>query len=115
MGKFLFRWIVNSLALIVVAMFFKNRVFLSDYGAAIMAALLLGIVNAVLRPILIVLTLPINLLTLGLFTLIINGVMLSLVSGVVNGFQIRGGFGSTVFIALVLSIVSGLIGGLLGD
>lgn len=115
MRRFLFRWIVNSLALIVVAMFMKDRVFLSDYGAAVMAALILGVVNAIVRPVLLVLTLPINLLTLGLFTLIINGLMLSVVSNVVNGFAIRGGFSSTVLVALVLSIVSGLLGGLLGD
>lgn len=113
--RFLYRWIVNSIALIIVGLIFKERVYLADPGAALVAALVLGIVNAALRPLLLILTLPINILTLGLFTLVINGLMLWLVSSLVSGFNIRGGFWSTVLVGLVLSLVSGLIGGLLGD
>jgi putative membrane protein len=73
-----------------------------------MAALLLGILNALIRPILIILTLPINILTLGLFTFIINGVMLWFVSFIIKGFLIQG-FWAAVIGALIISIVSWLI------
>lgn len=115
MKKFFHRWIVNSLALFVVAFLLSDRVYLTDPRAALTAALVLGVVNALLRPILIVLTLPLNFFTFGLFTLVINGMMLEMVSSMVRGFSIRGGFGSTMVVALILSAVSWLIGSVLSD
>ena len=75
---------------------------------AILAAGILGVVNAVIRPVVLVLTLPINLLSLGLFTLVINAAMLRLVSLLVPGFVLEG-FGSAFFGALMVSFVSWLL------
>jgi putative membrane protein len=112
---FLFKWIVNSLGLILTAVLFKDRVYLADPGTALVAAAILGIVNSILRPILLILTFPVNLLTLGLFTLVVNGLMLRLVDNLVPGFDIRGGLWSTILVAIVLSLISSLIGGLIRD
>jgi len=70
--------------------------------------LVLGILNALFRPILIVITLPINILTLGLFTFVINALLLKMVSGVVPGFYVLG-FWSAVFGSLIISLVSWLL------
>ena len=115
MRGFLKRWITNSLTLVVVAFLLGDRVILSGPSAAFMAAALLGVVNALLRPILLFFTLPLNIFTFGLFTLVINGMMLGIVSSMVSGFTIRGGFGSTTLVALILSAVSWLIGGIFKD
>jgi putative membrane protein len=72
------------------------------------AALVLGILNAVIRPVLLILTLPINLVTLGLFTLIINGAMLKLAAALVSGFRVEG-FWAAVGGALLLSVFSFLL------
>jgi len=78
---------------------------LRGLGATLVAAAILGIVNAIIRPLLVLLTLPLNILTLGLFTFVINALMLLLTSAVVPGFVIRG-FGSAILGAIVLSIIS---------
>jgi len=115
MKGFVLRWVINSLGLIFTALLMKQRVVLADPGTALIAAAILGVVNAILRPILLILTLPLNILTLGLFTFVVNGLMLGLVDNLVPGFDIRGGFGSTVLVALVLTLISWFIGGLVGD
>jgi len=74
-------------------------------GALFFAAVVLGIFNAILRPLVLIITFPINLLTLGLFTFIINGLMLKLTSDVVRGFAVHG-FWSAVIGALLLSLIS---------
>jgi putative membrane protein len=78
------------------------------------AALLLGIVNAIVRPIAIVLTLPLTLLTLGLFLLVVNAAMIGLVALMLSGFHIEG-FWTAVGAALIVSVVSWLASGLLND
>jgi putative membrane protein len=75
---------------------------------AVVAALLLGLVNATLRPILLLLTLPLTVLTLGLFALVVNGAMLALVASLVEGVRVAG-FGSAVLAALIISLVGGLL------
>lgn len=102
-GLFL-RWLLNAIALWLTSEIISG-IHVEGIAALFFAAIVLGIFNAVLRPLLIIITLPINLLTLGLFTFIINGVMLYLTASVVKGFSIEG-FGSAVVGALVLSIVS---------
>jgi putative membrane protein len=82
-------------------------------GALIAAALLLGIVNAFVRPILVILTLPITLLTLGLFLLVINGLMIELVSHVLGGFVVAG-LGPAILCAIVVSVTSWLMSGFIG-
>lgn len=79
----------------------------------IAAALLLGIINAFVRPILIILTLPITLLTLGLFLLVINGLMIELVSALLKGFIVTG-FWPAVFASIVVSITSWVMSGWIG-
>lgn len=81
---------------------------------ALLAAFILGIVNALIRPILIILSLPIQLLTLGLFTFIINGFMLWIVSRVVHGFYISG-FWPAVLASILLSIGSSIISWVVQD
>jgi putative membrane protein len=81
---------------------------------AILAAALLGICNAVLRPLLIVLTLPLNILTLGLFTFVINALMLLLVSAVIPGFDVLG-FWTAFFGALIISVTSWLLNRFIGS
>ncbi len=100
----LIRWAVNAVALYLTTLIVPG-VRVADFGSAVVAALVLGIVNAVIRPILLVLTLPINILTLGLFTFVINAAMLYLVAGVTHRLQLDG-FLSAVIGAIVLSVIS---------
>jgi len=99
--KWLFRWLVNTLALLLAAAVFKG-VEIDGVVAGIVAAGILGLVNVSIRPVLIILTLPVNLLTLGLFTLVINALMLQLVAWLVPGFSVDG-FGA----GLAAAIISG--------
>ncbi len=85
---FLLSWLIYALAILLTA-YLLPGVTLAGFGTALIAALVLGLVNAVLKPILILLTLPINILTLGLFTLVINTLMVLLASSVVKGFDVR--------------------------
>ena len=101
---FLLRWSINLLALVTAAILIKG-IRMQSIEMGILAAGILGIVNAVIRPVVLVLTLPINLLTLGLFTLVINAAMLKLVSMVVPGFVIES-FSAAFLGALIVSVVS---------
>ncbi|GAC1307120.1 MAG: phage holin family protein [Vulcanimicrobiaceae bacterium] len=101
---FLIRLLVNALALVIVA-YVLPGVHVASFTAAIVAALILGVVNAVLRPILLIVTLPAVILTLGLFTLVINAVMFYLVAHLGLGLTVDG-FGAAFVGAIVLSIVS---------
>jgi putative membrane protein len=98
------RWIINAVLLMLIP-YVVPGVEMKNFGTAMVAALVLAFVNALIKPILVLLTLPINLLTLGLFILVINGLMFWLVSAVVKGFQISG-FWPAFFAALVFSIFS---------
>ena len=104
---FLLRWSINLLALVVAAALIKG-ISIQSIEMGILAAGILGVVNAVIRPVVLILTLPINLLTLGLFTLVINAAMLKLVSAVVPGLVIES-FGAAIFGALIISITSWLL------
>jgi len=98
------RWILNTLALFLVVSVVPNFYYRSWVTLAIAAAVL-GLLNAIVRPILFFLTLPITVVTLGLFLLILNAIMLELTAWLVPGFAING-FGWAVIGALVLSLVS---------
>lgn len=100
------RWILNIIGIILTAALLKG--FQVTPWGAIVGSVFLGIVNAVIRPILIILTLPLNILTLGLFTFVINGLMLWLTSATIKGFDITG-FGWAILTAIVLSLVSFVI------
>jgi putative membrane protein len=101
---FLVHWAVMTLLLWITSHVFKGVTY-SSAGALWVAALLLGLVNAVVRPILIVLTLPLTIVTLGLFLLVINALMLMLVSALVKGFKVNG-FWTALFASLFIAILS---------
>ena len=98
---------INALALVVVDQLF-DRIWLDSWQATLAAAVLLALVNAYLRPLVVILTLPLNLLTLGLFTLVINALMLKFVSWLIPQFHVEG-FWTALGGALVISIVSTLL------
>ncbi|KDR96050.1 putative membrane protein [Peptoclostridium litorale DSM 5388] len=102
MKNFIARWIVSALSIFLTAKMLAS-VDVSGIGATLVAAVILGIVNLFLKPVVLLLTLPINLLTLGLFTLAINGFMLYITAALVPGFEVRGFFGSIIG-AVILSI-----------
>jgi len=98
------RWLTLTGA-ILLASYMLDGIHVSGFTSALGAAAILGILNAFFRPIALILTLPINILTLGLFTFVINAVMLKMASGVISGFDVRG-FWPAVFGALIISLVS---------
>ena len=101
---FLLRWFINALLVLLVA-YLVPGIVVASFWSALLVALALGVLNAVIRPILVILTLPITLLTLGLFTLVINAVLFWFVSTVVKGFAVDG-FGAAFLGALVLWVCS---------
>ena len=105
---FLLHWGITSLALWVASHVFRGLRF-ADLSSLLVAALLLGFANAVVKPLLIVLTLPLTFLTFGLFLLVINALMIMLVSALVKGFQVSG-FWTALFASIFISIVSFLLG-----
>lgn len=113
MTGLIIRWLINAAALFVTT-YVLAGVNVTGFGSALVAAAVLGIVNAFIRPILILLTLPLNMLTLGLLTFVINGLMLWMVSSVVVGFEVDG-FLNAVVGSLILSLVSGLISWVVRD
>lgn len=98
------RWVTTAVALWLTSLIVKGIV-IEGVAPLFFAAVVLGIFNAVLRPLVLVITLPINLVTLGLFTFVINGAMLKLTSEVVRGFSVHG-FWPAVIGALLLSAIS---------
>ena len=106
MQGWLIRWLLNIAAIILTAYLIPG--FTLTFWGAVVGSIFLGIINAIIRPILILLTLPLNIVTLGLFTLVINGFMLWLTAITVKGFDITG-FGAAVLSALVLSIISFIV------
>jgi len=86
--KLLLVWLLNALALLAVAYFVPN-IHVAGFTAALVAALVIGLVNMLIRPIFVVLTLPITILTLGLFILVINGVLFYAVGHWLQGFEVR--------------------------
>ena len=108
----LIRWLINALALMLVA-YLVGGIHVRGFFSALVASAFIGLLNAFLRPILIILTLPLTILTLGLFTFVINALMLLLASSVLAGFQVDG-FLAALFGALLLTLVSWLINSLTG-
>ena len=109
--KLLLLWLINALALMAVA-YLLPGIAVASFVTALVAALVLGLVNAVIRPILILLTLPATLLTLGLFIFVINGLLFWFVASFVKGFTV-GGFWPALFGAIAYSIVSWALSALL--
>lgn len=99
--------IVQGIAVFLTS-YILPGVVLDGYGTALLVAIILGILNAIIRPILLLLTLPLNILTLGLFTFVINALMIELVDYLVPGFAV-GGFLNALLFSLVLSVISGIL------
>ena len=108
--KILIHVLVSALAVYVTARLLPG-VHLAGFGSAVIAAVVLGLVNGLVRPILFILTLPINIMTLGLFTLVIIGVCVELAAMIVPGFKVDGFLWALAF-ALVLSVVNSFLHGL---
>ena len=107
MNGFLATLISNALAIMIMPKLFSGF-HVSNLGSALAAALALGLVNALIKPVMVVLSFPITLLTFGLFAFVINGAMLKLASGFVKGIQIDT-WGTAIIGALVLSFISNII------
>jgi putative membrane protein len=107
---FLLQWLVSGLAIIITA-YLLPGVKVEGFFAALVTALILGLINAFIRPVLILLTLPLNILTLGLFTLVINALLIMLAAAIVPGFTVQGFWWALLF-GLVLAIVNFALGGI---
>jgi putative membrane protein len=110
MTGLLLRWLILTAAILAAA-YLLDGIVVRDFLSAFLTAAVLGILNAFFRPILILLTLPLNILSLGLFTFIINAFLLKLASGVISGFEVHG-FWTAIAGALVITLVSALLNAL---
>jgi putative membrane protein len=107
MMRLLLIWLINTIALFVLPLILQS-VQIDSFTTALVAALVLGLINTLIRPILILLTFPVTVLTLGLFILVVNGLMFWAASDLVQGFQVAG-FYSAVLGALIYSVISWLL------
>ena len=113
MNGIFIRWLTLTVAIIVTSYLFDG-IQVSGFLSAFWAAAILGILNALFRPIALLLTLPINIMTLGLFTFVINALMLKMASGVIAGFEVHG-FWSAIFGSLMISVISWLLNSFIND
>ena len=111
MIKLLLVWLINAFALIAVA-YLMPGVTVASFTTALVAALILGLINAVVRPVLVLLTLPVTLITLGLFIFVLNGLLFWFAGSYIQGFVVDG-FWSGVLGAIVFSLISWLLSALL--
>jgi putative membrane protein len=111
--RLLLVWILNAIALLAVAYLYPG-VQVQDWKAAAIAALVLGLVNTLIKPILVVLTLPVTVITLGLFLLVINALLFWGVASLVPGFHVAG-FWAALLGALLYSVIGWLLSKLLPD
>jgi len=113
MGSLLLRWLLNALALLAVAYLYPGVRVESFFSAAV-AALALGLANALIRPILVVLTLPVTIITLGLFLFVINAALFWLVAQVIKGFYVQGFLAAlvgSILYSLITLVVSWVVSG----
>lgn len=102
--SYLLQWLISALAIIITA-YLLPGVRLSGFFAALVTALVLGLINTFIKPVLLILTLPLNILTLGLLTLVINALLIMLTSALVPGFKVQGFFWALLF-SLVLAVIN---------
>ena len=105
---FIARVVINMVAILIIAYLFPGILRVDGFAAALVASFILGIINAVIRPILIFLTLPLTVLTFGFFLLVINGLLLGLVAFFVPGFYVSG-LGGGIVGSILISIVSWIL------
>ena len=113
MLRLIVTWLLNALALLVLP-YVVHSIRVTSVSSALFAALVLAFINTLIRPLLVLLTLPVTLLTLGLFIFVINGLLFWFVGSFVPGFVV-GGFWSGVFGAIVYSIISWVLSALIPD
>ena len=107
------RWLTATAAIVATA-YLLDGIQVSGFFSAVFAAAVLGVLNAVLRPVALLLTLPINILSLGLFTFIINALMLKMASGIIPGFDVYG-FWNAILGSLLISLISWLLNSFVGE
>ncbi len=103
----LINWVINAIVIFGIS-YFLPGVHIANFTTALIAALVLGIINAFIKPVLVILTLPINLITLGLFTFVINALLILLASYLVPGFVVDGFLWALIF-GIILSVVNSLV------
>ena len=113
MPGILIRWLTTTAAIVATA-YLLDGIQVSGFFSAIFAGAMLGILNAFFRPIALLLTLPINILSLGLFTFIINALMLKMASGIIPGFDVYG-FWTAIFGSFLISVISWLLNAFIGE
>ncbi|MGJ3702289.1 phage holin family protein [Variovorax sp. AFSI2.2] len=113
--RIILKWLLSAVALLAVA-YLYNGVQVNSFGSALIAAAVIGLLNMVVRPVLVVLTLPVTIVTLGLFLFVINALLFWAASGLLTGFQVSGFvaalIGSLIYSLLGL-IIEAALGGLL--
>jgi putative membrane protein len=107
----LLTWLINALALLIIT-YLVPSIHIRSFGTALIVALVLGLINAVLRPVLILLTLPVTIVTLGVFILVVNALCFWLAASLLKGFEVSG-FWSAFFGSILYSIVSWLLSALI--
>jgi len=110
--RLLIVWLINAVALFALPYIFPSGVTVDTFWTALVAALVLGLVNTLIRPLLVLLTLPVTIVTLGLFILVINGLLFWWVGSFISGFHVNG-FWAGVFGAIIYSLISWLLSSLL--
>ena len=105
--KLIVKWLLSAAALLLLTTLYGG-VAVSGFGSALIAALVIGLFNTILRPILVVLTLPVTVVTLGLFLFVINALMFWAASGILDGFAVSG-FGAALIGSLIYSVLGLLI------
>jgi len=113
MNGTIIRWLTLTVA-IVSTSYLLDGIRIGGFFSALLAAAMLGILNAFFRPIALLLTLPINILSLGLFTFVINALMLKMASGVITGFEVTG-FWTAILGSLLISVISWLLNSFIND
>ncbi|MRH42003.1 hypothetical protein GH741_04850 [Aquibacillus halophilus] len=114
MKHWLISILLNSVALVVVAQLFDNF-HLDNFGTAILASFILSILNVIVKPILVILTLPITFLSLGLFLFVINAITLMITQAVIGNSFVIDGFGIAIIAAVILSVLNLILNQLVKD
>lgn len=107
MIRVVIRWVMNAVALYIVAKILPG-VHMSNFNSALIAVLIIGLVNALIKPLIFLLTLPVTILTLGLFSFIINALMFMLASAIAPGFKIDG-FGTALLASILYSVITAIL------
>ena len=113
MGMLLLVWLLNAVALLGVSYLLSSGIHINGFGSARWAALILGLVNTIVKPVFQLLTLPITIVTMGLFLFVINGLLFWMVGSMLSGFRVDG-FWWAVGGAILYTLISGLLMNLIG-